>query len=406
MSSLGPHPQFPSSVKPGIPRIKKPEFGWKTVSIGELFDVVVRPVDMQDDVKYRLVTVRRSRGGVVLRSALFGNEVSVKSQFYLKNGDFLISRRQIVHGACGFVSQDLDGAIVSNEYSVLRCKNIILPRFLNYLTHSPYFQQTCFHSSIGVHVEKMIFKLDDWFKWEINIPVIEKQKEIVEFLTVVDQKIEKLTQKRDLLQQYKKGLMQQLFSQQLRFKQDDGSEFPDWNRKKLNDVVEVNPRASNLPALFTYIDLESVKKGQLIEAKKITKEDAPSRAQRTLLRGDIIFQCVRPYQKNNYYFDHEGEYVASSGYAQLRPRESGQYIYQLLFTHNFVSEVISRCTGTSYPAISAGDLSMIAIPLPHIDEQQKIANVLQSLDKKIEKVMDKITKTKQFKKALLQKMFI
>lgn len=190
--NLGPHPQYPKSVKAGIPKLSDSKPGWTKRPIGELFAVVTRPVDMQDETVYSLVTVKRSRGGVTEREELLGKKIAVKSQFYVEAGDFLISKRQIVHGACGFVPAELSGSIVSNEYSVLHCKDTILPEFLTYLMHTPYFQQTCFHSSIGVHVEKMIFKLEDWFKWNIYLPSKEEQKKIAGFLNLVDDKLNKL----------------------------------------------------------------------------------------------------------------------------------------------------------------------------------------------------------------------
>ncbi len=117
--------RYPVSVQAGIPRLKKLKTGWQRVTIGDLFTEVVRPVNMLDDEIYDLVTVKRSRGGVVKRESIRGKHISVKSQFYVKEGDFLISKRQIVHGACAFVPKELEGAIVSNEYSVLRCTDLI-----------------------------------------------------------------------------------------------------------------------------------------------------------------------------------------------------------------------------------------------------------------------------------------
>ena len=237
--NLGPHPQYPKSVKAGIPKLSGPNPGWIKIAIGDLFDVVNRPVDMQDDKIYNLITVKRSRGGVIERQKLQGRKIAVKSQFYVESGDFLISKRQIVHGACGFVPVNLSGFIVSNEYSVLQCRDIIHPEFLNYLIHTPYFQQTCFHSSVGVHVEKMIFKLENWFKWNICIPSKDEQVKIYTFFNSVDDKLNKLRRKREHLESYKRGLMQNFFSQDMRFKQDDGTNYPDWIEKKLCDISTI-----------------------------------------------------------------------------------------------------------------------------------------------------------------------
>ncbi|WP_272023025.1 restriction endonuclease subunit S [Olleya namhaensis] len=253
---------------------------------------------------------------------------------------------------------------------------------------------------------------------KFKFPKRPEQQKIANFLTAVDTKLQQLTTKKETLEQYKKGVMQQLFSQQLRFKpdviartQDDAispneTEFPDWEEKKLGEVCDVNPKNSQLPTSFVYIDLESVEKGILIKENEIDLEEAPSRAQRMLEVNDILFQTVRPYQMNNLYFNKTGDYVASTGYAQLRTKESSMFLYQLLHTHHFVNKVLERCTGTSYPAINSNDLAKIKFKFPSLKEQKKIANYLSAIDLKIEAVQTQITKTQAFKKGLLQAMFV
>src|SRR5690606_15475726 len=123
----------------------------------------------------------------------------------------------------------------------------------------------------------------------------------------------------------------------------------------------------------------------------IQKEGAPSRAQRLLKDKDVIFQMVRPYQKNNYYFNRsdDSEYVASTGYAQLRAFESSMYLYQFIHTDKFVSKVLDKCTGSNYPAINSSDLSKIMVQIPKPKEQQKIAWCLSSLDELIKEQAEK-----------------
>ncbi|RZI80180.1 MAG: hypothetical protein EOP38_23240, partial [Rubrivivax sp.] len=164
-SASGDNGGFPASVQPGIPTLPPAPAGWRRVQLRDHLREVRRPVALKDDESYTLVTVKRSRGGVALREVLRGNEVKTPTQFHVRTGDFLISKRQIVHGACGIVPLELDGAVVSNEYAVLNTDGEIDLKFLRYLSETRYFQQTCFHSSIGVHVEKMIFKTDHWLNW-------------------------------------------------------------------------------------------------------------------------------------------------------------------------------------------------------------------------------------------------
>ncbi len=203
---------FPKSVQAGIPRLGRCPEGWTREPLARHLVENLRPVKLSNDAEYDLVTVKRSRGGVVRREHLKGRDISVKSQFLLHKSDFLISKRQIVHGACGLVPADLAGSIVSNEYAILGAKPTIDLNFLNHLAHSAYFQQTCFHSSIGVHVEKMIFKLDRWLAWDFDLPPLREQRRIAEILSTWDRAIEKAEALVANARSQKKALMQSLFT--------------------------------------------------------------------------------------------------------------------------------------------------------------------------------------------------
>ena len=181
----------------------------------------------------------------------------------------------------------------------------------------------------------------------------------------------------------------------------------EWEEKPLSQLCEVNPSTNNLPDTFVYIDLESVEDGKLLKKKIISKEDAPSRAQRLLKKGDVIFQMVRPYQKNNFFFQPNDnlDYVASTGYAQLRACESNLYLFQYLHGDKFVDRVLAKCTGSNYPAINSSDLSEISAEVPELPEQQKIADCLTSLDELITAEAGKLEAYKAHKKGLMQKLF-
>lgn len=182
---------------------------------------------------------------------------------------------------------------------------------------------------------------------------------------------------------------------------------PNWDLRTLSSACDVNPSNNGLPESFVYIDLQSVKSGMLIEHKQITRNGAPSRAQRLLSCNDIIYQTVRPYQRNNFFFDISdgNEYVASTGYAQLRANECPEFLYQLLQTDSFVNSVLARCTGSNYPAINPSDLASICVILPRKPEQQKIADCLCSLDDLIAVEGRKLEGLRQHKQGLMQQLF-
>lgn len=177
---------YPKSVQPGIPALGDVPKGWRVLPMGKLLKVVQRPVKMVDDDVYQLVTARRNRGGLVARERLTGAKIATKTQFRVKAGDFVMSRRQIAHGACGILPPELDDALVSNEYAALLPTDEMEKAFLRHLPHSIYFQQTCFHSSIGVHVEKLVFNLENWLKWDFLVPDRCEQQRIAALLDTWD----------------------------------------------------------------------------------------------------------------------------------------------------------------------------------------------------------------------------
>ena len=187
----------------------------------------------------------------------------------------------------------------------------------------------------------------------------------------------------------------------LRFKEFD----EDWSKTTLNDIAEINPPSSSLPDKFIYIDLESVKNGRLLAENNIELKNAPSRAQRLLQKDDVLFQVVRPYQQNNLYFEKEGSYVASTGYAQIRANANSSFLYHMLHEEQFLSEVINRCTGTSYPAINSKDLSSIEVYTPSLKEQTKIATFLSTVDTKIDELIQKHELLTEYKKGMMQQLF-
>ena len=179
-----------------------------------------------------------------------------------------------------------------------------------------------------------------------------------------------------------------------------------WEQRKLNEVAEFNPK-SELPDEFEYVDLESVVGTEMISHRTETKDSAPSRAQRLAQPGDVFFQTVRPYQKNNYLFSKlDNNYVFSTGYAQMRPNIDTAFLMSFLQTDSFVKIVLDNCTGTSYPAINSNDLSNLEISLPKsFEEQKKVGKTIISIDNLITLHQRKCDELKKFKKYMLQNMF-
>lgn len=184
----------------------------------------------------------------------------------------------------------------------------------------------------------------------------------------------------------------------------------EWEMASLQDIAAVNPKSNPLQNSFVYIDLEAVEKGELRKIQEVMREEAPSRAQRVIYKNDILFQCVRPYQKNNYIHKIQSksnqQWVASTGYAQIRTTEIPNYIYHLLNTDGFNRKVMVRCTGSSYPAINSEDLATIRFYLTtDTKEQLKISRLLDLLDERIATQNKIIEDLKKLKSAIIDQLY-
>ncbi len=244
---------------------------------------------------------------------------------------------------------------------------------------------------------------------EIMIPSIKEQIQIGTFFKKIDDTIALHQRELDNLRATKQGFLEKMFPKEgemvpeIRFPGFTGN----WEQHKLNDLALFNPK-SNLPEEFEYVDLESVIGTTMVSHRTETKESAPSRAQRLAVKGDVFYQTVRPYQKNNYLFDLPYDnYVFSTGYAQLRPYGDSYFLLSRLQEERFVLNVLDRCTGTSYPAINSSDLAQIEIHVPlQYEEQVKIGKFFNQLDDTVNLHQKELEKLKQTKQAFLQKMFI
>ena len=385
---------YPVSVKAGKPILGMLPTGWQKLSLEKCLNIEARKAYIQDNQEYDLVTVKRSRGGVIRREHLKGKDISVKSQFYIKEGDFLISKRQIVHGACGLVPKELSGSIVSNEYCVLTGKSGFYLPYMEFLSESLYFQQTCFHSSIGVHIEKMIFKLDSWFKWPFNIPPLSEQKRIVKILSTWDKAISVTEKLLTNSQQQKKALMQQLLTGKKRLLDERGGRYGgEWHRAELGAVLDYMQPTPYLVDSTDYNDSYSI---PVLTAGKsfilgYTNEEhgiyhAPLPA--------IIFD---DFTTDSKFVDFE--FKAKSSAMKILTAKKGvsvKYIFEAMQMLKF------KIGGHQRHWISI--YSNLVIPIPDAKEQQKIAAVLSAADAEISTLEKKLACLKDEKKALMQQL--
>ena len=151
---------------------------WEQRKVGEILQIAFRAVDLEDDKKYQLVTVKRRNEGIVERARMAGRDILVKSYQEILAGDFVISKRQLVHGGNGLVPPHLSRSIVSNEYLVIEESKDISTEFWALISRTKSMYRQYFLSSFGVDIEKLVFDVQDWKKREITLPKRREQEKL------------------------------------------------------------------------------------------------------------------------------------------------------------------------------------------------------------------------------------
>ena len=393
---------YPKSVQPGIPKLGQLREGWSRLPIGALLEPVVRPLKMKDDVEYQLVTARRNRGGIVARERSLGRNIATKAQFTTSEGDFLISRRQISHGACGIVPTELDGALVSGEYNTLLPTTLLNSSFLRHLTHSVYFQQTCFHSSIGVHVEKLIFRLDHWLQWPFDVPGLAEQQRIAAVLNTWDEATATTERLVETLIHRRRALSRQAFSASSpAVALGELGRFEKGRGLAKADVAEIGVPCLRYAEIYTrYGDT----------ARQLASRASPAgvRSSRRLLSGEIVFaasgETAEEIGKAVAYLGDEPAVVGGDTVILTGHNQNAAYLAYALNSPSVVRQKSAAGKGHSVVHIHAADLAKVEIPLPPRDTQDQVAAVFRQADDEIEGRQVAADLLRRQKRGLMQKL--
>lgn len=227
----------------------------------------------------------------------------------------------------------------------------------------------------------------------IYLPSLDEQQKIASFLSAVDSYIENLKQQKEALEQYKKGMMQKIFNRQIRFKDENGKEFPEWEEKPLNEVSFITTGSSN-------------------------REDSSEVGEYTFFDRSVDIR-----KSNKYLYDTEAIIVAGEGQEFIPKYFYGKFdLHQRAYAIMYFKNVIGRflyyyinhnkeylkkmSVGTTMPSLRLPIFNKMHIRLPNLEEQTKIATILSEQDRLIEAKKLKIEKAEKWKKGLLQQLFI
>ena len=404
-------------VNNNLPSIRFDKFksNWSIRQIGELLIDVSRPIKMDDDQFYQLVTVKRRNAGIVSRGYFKGKDVLVKSQFVVKTGDYLISKRQIVHGANGIVPEHLSNSIVSNEYLVLHGTNELSVEYLSIISKLPIMYKMFYLSSYGVDIEKLVFNVSDWKKRELIIPSIEEQNEITLFFNELDRYIALHQQELDALKQTKQGFLQKMFPRngnkvpEIRFT-DFKSEWKDTTLNNITNIIGGGTPDTKEPTFWDgEIDWYSPTEiGKTIYAngsvRKITQLGLEKSSAKILPANKTILFTSRAGIGDTAILKKNG--ATNQGFQSLVVQDNCDVYFLYSMSKEIKKYALKNAAGSTFLEISGKNLGKMPLLIPSFEEQSKIGEFFRQLDEVIGLKEQELEALKQTKKGFLQKMFV
>lgn len=354
--------------------------------------------------------------GLVPRDSLdrrFEGDAATAVNLRAKPGDLVYNMMRMWQGAAGRADVD---CMVSPAYVVLSPKNGTDTVYFNYCLQRARSLYNLWAYSYGLTSDRLRLYFQDFGRIKFHLPSHPEQKKIAVFLGTVDDKISALRRKRELLQTYKRGLMQKIFSQELRFKADDGAEFPAWEKKRLGEIFHRVTRKNNVNCrnVLTISAQQGLVNQKEYFNKAIAAEDISGYY--LLKHGDFAYN--KSYSKGypmgaikRLLHYHEG--IVSTLYICFSAENTtDSRFFEQYFESGFLNRELHKIAQEGARNHGLLNLSVveffkdIILSKPHPAEQQKIADFLSAIDAKINAVAAQIEKMQAFKKGLLQQMFV
>lgn len=409
------------------PVIRFPEFtdNWNNTKLSELLkEAKKRNADLKY-TKYEVLSVSGEMG-IVNQIEHLGRSyagVSVHQYHVVEVGDIVYTKSPLKANPYGIIKQNKKKAgIVSTLYAVYNVKEenahgeFIEHYFSLDENTNRYLRPLVKKGAKNDMKISNAYVLHD----KIFVPSVAEQKKITLFLNTLEKKIEQLKQKNRLLEEYKKGIMQKIFAQELRFKDENGNEFPVWEEKKLENIGETYGGLSGKTKENFGIGKPYIQYKQIFDDSKIDitrcelVEIRENEKQNKVQFGDIFFtvssETPNEIGMSSVLLDNIDEMYLNSfcfGFRANSLEELNPYFSKYLFRSEvFRNEIIKLAQGSTRYNMSKVQLLKIEIYMPVIKEQEKIANFLSTIDDKISRTQSQIEQTQQYRKGLLQKMFV
>lgn len=408
-----------------IPALRFQEFKeeWLPKKMANITNRISNPVSVNLNEQYQQIGIRSHGKGIFHKEFVDGKSLGNKRIFWIVEDALIVNIVFAWEHAVARTTKNEVGMVASHRFPMY----VAIPNItdIDYLIHfflTKKGKNLLELASPGGAGRNKTLGQKEFENLNFSIPSYAEQTKIALFLTAVNDKLQQLKKKKELLEQYKKGVMQQIFSQELRFKNDKGKNYPDWETKTLGEIGEFQTSSVDKLSvdgekevfLVNYMNVykhESINNKTIKNLQIVTAKDSQILSN-NLKKGDILFtpssETPSDIGHSVVIFEDLNNCVYSYHLMRFRPKIKIDILYSHYFCNNqdVLNQLSKLATGSTRFTISVKSFSSIIVNLPCLEEQNKIATFLSSIDDKINAVNQQIVKSQVWKNGLLQKMFV
>lgn len=395
-----------------IPKLRFPEFSgeWEKKKLEEVGQVLNGLTYSPKDIV--------KKGLLVLRSSNIQND-------------------KITYDDCVYVRDDIQNVNISKTGDIIICvrngssnligKNAIITDKNPKSTHGAFMtslrsNQSKFiiqllktnsykrqvHVDLGARINSI--NSNQLKKYKFYFPSLPEQQKIASFLESVDSWIDNLKNQKESLEKYKKGIMQKIFAQEIRFKDENGKDFPDWEEKKLGEYLQLSQRRNKTSNIGLVLSVSN-KRGFIAQTEQFGDHRVASRDvlnYRIVEKGDFAYNPSRINVGSIAYLKNFDIGIVSPMYVVFKIKDSldKSFFESMLKTHYFNYLIKIGCSGSVRDTLNFEDMAKFKLKFPDIKEQQKIASFFSSIDELIQLKTQQIEKAEEWKKGLMQGLFV
>lgn len=400
-----------------VPSLRFPEFSasYMTKKVSSVVSKVVKPVDVEEDVRYTEIGIRSHGRGVFHKKPTTSQDIGNKRVFWIEPDLFIVNIVFAWEQAVAVTTDQEIGKIASHRFPMFKAKKAeVTTDYLLRLFLTARGKNLLQLASPGGAGRNKTLGQKEFEKLKLNIPTVDEQEKVASFFSAIDKKIDLLKQKHKQLVQYKKGVMQQIFSQQLRFKDKNGQDYPNWEIIQLQEIaVPIKRRANSAINNVMTISAgngflhQTDRFNQVIAGSSLNKYTHLKEGEFSYNRGNsksYTYGCV-------YKLSGSKDALVPFVYRSFSLERGFKDFFAHLFEAKYLDRQLRRLISSSARMdgllnIGEKDFYKVTVPFPCEEEQEVIAKFVSHLNKKIELARKQLEKTQIYKKGLLQQMFV